>query len=220
MWHKVSPLAFRIGYIKTWRSNWYYDRKSYGHNVSQDIAIRSMVMKHFKNLPIGNLFINHASNNEVSITIYTSRTAIILGSNDENIIALKDKLAVSFSQYTFTLDVKEVKNQNFLLQLLQILLLVNLKRKCHIVELSKCYCKTLEKGGLGIKVKLWGRLNGAEIARRETFKDGSIPSQTIRADVDFSYERAETPSGTLGLKVWIYKGDVFKNRLAFLKFSL
>ncbi len=211
MWHKVSPLAFRIGYIKTWRSNWYYDRKSYGHNVSQDIAIRSMVMKHFKNLPIGNLFINHASNNEVSITIYTSRTAIILGSNDENIIALKDKLAVSFSQYTFTLDVKEVKKPELSAPIVADSIARQLEKKMPYRRVIKnAIAKTLEKGGLGIKVKLWGRLNGAEIARRETFKDGSIPSQTIRADVDFSYERAETPSGTLGLKVWIYKGDVFK----------
>ena len=83
--------------------------------------------------------------------------------------------------------------------------MVSLSQLC-----KNAIAKTLEKGGLGIKVKLGGRLNGAEIARRETFKDGSIPSQTIRADVDFAYERAETPSGTLGLKVWIYKGDVFK----------
>jgi small subunit ribosomal protein S3 len=76
--------------------------------------------------------------------------------------------------------------------------------------IKNAMAKTMEKGGLGIKVKLGGRLNGAEIARRETFKEGSIPTQTIRADVELAYERAETPSGTIGLKVWIYKGDVFK----------
>jgi small subunit ribosomal protein S3 len=70
--------------------------------------------------------------------------------------------------------------------------------------------KTLEKGGLGIKVKLGGRLNGAEIARRETYKDGAIPAQTIRADIDYATERAETVAGTVGIKVWVYKGDVFK----------
>ena len=211
MWHKVSPLAFRIGYIKTWRSNGYYDRKSYGQNVSQDVAIRSMVMKHFKNLPIGNLFINHSGNNEISITIYTSRTALILGNNDENITTLKEKLILAFSQYTFTLDVKEVKKPELSAPIVADSIARQLEKKMPYRRVIKnAIAKTLEKGGLGIKVKLWGRLNGAEIARRETFKDGSIPSQTIRADVDFSYERAETPSGTLGLKVWIYKGDVFK----------
>lgn len=211
MWHKVSPLAFRIGYIKTWRSNGYYDRKSYGQNVSQDVAIRSMVMKHFKNLPIGNLFINHSGNNEISITIYTSRTALILGNNDENITTLKEKLILAFSQYTFTLDVKEVKKPELSAPIVADSIARQLEKKMPYRRVIKnAIAKTLEKGGLGIKIKLWGRLNGAEIARRETFKDGSIPSQTIRADVDFSYERAETPSGTLGLKVWIYKGDVFK----------
>jgi len=86
--------------------------------------------------------------------------------------------------------------------------------------IKNAMAKSTEKGGLGIKVKLGGRLNGAEIARRETYKEGSIPTQTIRADVDFAYERAETPAGTVGLKVWIYKGDVYKNKLAFTKFSL
>ncbi|NRH21389.1 30S ribosomal protein S3 [Candidatus Gracilibacteria bacterium] len=211
MGHKVSPLAFRIGYIKTWRSNGYYDRKSYGQNVSQDVAIRSMVMKHFKNLPIGNLFINHSGNQEVAITVYTSRTALILGNNDENVTAIKDKLAKEFIEYTFTIDVKEVKKPELSAPIVADSIARQLEKKMPYRRVIKnAIAKTLEKGGLGIKVKLGGRLNGAEIARRETFKDGSIPSQTIRADVDFAYERAETPSGTLGLKVWIYKGDVFK----------
>jgi small subunit ribosomal protein S3 len=170
-----------------------------------------MVMKHFKNLPIGNLFINHSANQEVSISVYTSRTALILGSNDENIISLKEKLAQAFGEYTFTIDVKEIKKPELSAPIVADSIARQLEKKMPYRRVIKnAIAKTLEKGGLGIKVKLGGRLNGAEIARRETFKDGSIPSQTIRADVDFAYERAETPSGTLGLKVWIYKGDVFK----------
>ncbi len=170
-----------------------------------------MAMKHFKNLPIGNLFINHSANQEVSITIYTSRTALILGNNDENINTLKNNLAQEFPEYKFTLDVKEVKKPELSAPIVADSIARQLEKKMPYRRVIKnAIAKTLEKGGLGIKVKLGGRLNGAEIARRETFKDGSIPSQTIRADVDFAYERAETPSGTLGLKVWIYKGDVFK----------
>ncbi len=170
-----------------------------------------MAMKHFKNLPIGNLFINHSTNGEVAITVYTSRTALILGNNDENINALRVNLESSFSEYKFTLDVKEVKKPELSAPIVADSIARQLEKKMPYRRVIKnAIAKTLEKGGLGIKVKLGGRLNGAEIARRETFKDGSIPSQTIRADVDFAYERAETPSGTLGLKVWIYKGDVFK----------
>lgn len=170
-----------------------------------------MAMKHFKNLPIGNLFINHSTNGEVAITVYTSRTALILGNNNENINALRVNLVSAFPDYKFTLDVKEVKKPELSAPIVADSIARQLEKKMPYRRVIKnAIAKTLEKGGLGIKVKLGGRLNGAEIARRETFKDGSIPSQTIRADVDFAYERAETPSGTLGLKVWIYKGDVFK----------
>jgi small subunit ribosomal protein S3 len=170
-----------------------------------------MVTKHFKNLPVGNLFINHSANQEVVITIYTSRTALILGNNDENVNAIKDKLVKAFGEYVFTVDVKEVKKPELSASIVADSIARQLEKKMPYRRVIKnAIAKTLEKGGLGIKVKLGGRLNGAEIARRETFKDGSIPSQTIRADVEMAYERAETPSGTLGLKVWIYKGDVFK----------
>ena len=170
-----------------------------------------MTMKHFKNLPIGNLFINHSTNGEITITVYTSRTALILGNNDENINALRVNLESAFSDYKFTLEVKEVKKPELSAPIVADSIARQLEKKMPYRRVIKnAIAKTLEKGGLGINVKLGGRLNGAEIARRETFKDGSIPSQTIRADVDFAYERAETPSGTLGLKVWIYKGDVFK----------
>ena len=211
MWHKVSPLAFRIGYIKTWRSNGYYDRKSYATNVASDVAIRTMITKHFKNLPIGNIFLAHSGNSAVTATIYTSRTALVLGNNDENVNSIKDKLTKAFPAYTFTLEVKEVKKPELSAQIVADSIARQMEKKMPYRRVIKnAMAKTIEKVGLGIKVKLGGRLNGAEIARRETFKEGSIPTQTIRADVDLAYERAETPAGTIGLKVWIYKGDVLK----------
>jgi small subunit ribosomal protein S3 len=168
-------------------------------------------MNHFKNLPIGNLFINHADSYAITATIYTSRTALVLGNNDENINALKANLSKKFPLYTFTLEVKEVKKPELSASIVADSIARQIEKKMPYRRVIKnTISRTMEKGGLGIKIKLGGRLNGAEIARRETFKDGSIPTQTIRADVDFAYERAETPAGTIGLKVWIYKGDVFK----------
>ncbi len=211
MWHKVSPLAFRIGYIKTWRTTGYYDRNDYALHTAQDVAIRALVMKHFKNLPLANVFMNHNGNSLLSIILFTSRPAVILGTNDDNINGLKDILAKRFPGYTFSLEVKEVKKPELSAQIVADSIARQIEKKMPYRRVIKnAIAKTMEKGGLGIKVKLGGRLNGAEIARRETYKDGSIPSQTIRADVEFAYERAETPSGTIGLKVWIYKGDVFK----------
>ena len=211
MWHKVSPLAFRIGYIKTWRTTGYYDRKTYALHTAQDVAIRTLIMKHFKNLPIANVFMNHNGNSELAVSIFTSRPAILLGTNDENINALRDMLTKRFPWYIFSLEVKEVKKPELSASIVADSIARQIEKKMPYRRVIKnAIAKTMEKGGLGIKVKLGGRLNGAEIARRETYKDGSIPTQTIRADVDFAYERAETPSGTIGLKVWIYKGDVFK----------
>lgn len=168
-------------------------------------------MKHFKNLPLANVFMNHNGNSLLSIILFTSRPAVILGTNDDNINGLKDILAKRFPGYTFSLEVKEVKKPELSAQIVADSIARQIEKKMPYRRVIKnAIAKTMEKGGLGIKVKLGGRLNGAEIARRETYKDGSIPSQTIRADVEFAYERAETPSGTIGLKVWIYKGDVFK----------
>ncbi len=149
--------------------------------------------------------------NVLSIVTFTSRPALLLGTNDENINALKTNLATRFPGYTFNLEVKEVKKPELSAQIVADSIARQIEKKMPYRRVIKnALAKTMEKGGLGIKVKLGGRLNGAEIARRETYKDGSIPTQTIRADVDFAYERAETPAGTIGLKVWIYKGDVFK----------
>jgi small subunit ribosomal protein S3 len=168
-------------------------------------------MKHFKNLPIGNLFINHTATNSLTATIYTSRPALILGNNDENVEALKAILVKQFPLYTFVIEVKEVKKPELSASIVADSIARQLEKKMPYRRVIKnAMAKTIEKGGLGIKVKLGGRLNGAEIARRETYKEGSIPTQTIRADVDLAYERAETPSGTVGLKVWIYKGDIYK----------
>lgn len=168
-------------------------------------------MKHFKNLPLANVFMNHNGNSLLSITLFTSRPAVILGTNDDNVNALKNLLTKRFPGYTFNLEVKEVKKPELSASIVADSIARQIEKKMPYRRVIKnAIAKTMEKGGLGIKVKLGGRLNGAEIARRETFKDGSIPSQTIRADVEFAYERAETPSGTIGLKVWIYKGDVFK----------
>ena len=168
-------------------------------------------MQHYKNLPLGNVFINHSGDNTVSITIYTSRTALILGNDDENLNALRNNLVKKFKDYSFNLEVKEVKKPELSASIVADSIARQIEKKMPYRRVIKnAIARTMEKGGLGVKVKLGGRLNGAEIARKETYKDGSIPTQTIRADVDFAYERAETTAGTIGIKVWIFKGNVFK----------
>lgn len=209
MGHKVSPLAFRIGYIKTWKSTGYYDKKYYGKKISSDVALRVFIQKFLTGIPVGNIFLSH-TNSETNITIYTAKTALVLGKNDENKERLEKDIISRFPG-KFTIDVKEVKKPELSASLVADSIARQIEKKLPYRRVIKnAISKTMEKGGLGIKVILGGRLNGAEIARVETYKEGAIPRQTIRADIDYAMERANTVYGVIGLKVWIYKGDIYK----------
>lgn len=209
MGHKVSPLAFRIGYIKSWRSTGFYSRKDYAANVSLDMQVRLHINAFLKGVPVANVFLSH-SNQTITVTIYTSRIALVLGKDDENVNKLRSELTEKFGQ-TFQIEVKEVKKPELSAALVADSIARQIEKKMPYRRVIKnAIARTMEKGGLGIKVILAGRLNGAEIARTETYKEGSIPSLTIRSDIDYAIERAQTTAGTIGLKVWIYKGDVFK----------
>ena len=211
MGHKVSPLAFRIGYIKTWRTNGYYNRQEYGNNVAVDISVRLFVKKFLKGMPVANIFLSHSASGNITIALYTSKTAIILGKDDENVNKLKSELAKRFAPRQFEIEVKEVKKPELSSSLVADSIARQIEKRMPYRRVIKnAISRSMEKGALGIKVIIAGRVNGAEIARTETYKEGNIPSQTIRADIDYTTERAETIAGTLGIKVWIYKGDVYK----------
>jgi small subunit ribosomal protein S3 len=209
MGHKVSPLAFRIGYIKTWKSTGYYDKKEYGKKTSSDVQLRIFIQKFLTGIPIGNVFISHTSS-ETTIAIYTAKTALVLWKNDENKERLEKEIARQFPG-KFIIEIKEVKKPELSAALVADSIARQIEKKLPYRRVIKnAISKTMEKGGLGIKVILGGRLNGAEIARVETYKEGAIPRQTIRADIDYALERANTIYGVIGLKVWIYKGDIYK----------
>ena len=208
MGHKVSPLAFRIGYIKTWKTSGFFDKKEYGSNVSTDLNIRFFVQSFLKGLPIANIFISHTSTG-ISIVIYTSRTALVLGEGDENAAKLQLAIQKKFGKLC-TIEAREVKKPELSADLVADSIARQIEKKMPYRRVIKnAIARSLEKGALGIKVILSGRINGAEIARRETYKEGNIPTQTIRADIDYATERSETVAGTIGVKVWVYKGEVF-----------
>ncbi len=209
MGHKVSPLAFRLGYIKSWRSTGFYSRKDYAANVSADMQVRLHVQKALKGIPVASIFLAHAGD-VITVTIYTARIAIVLGKDDENVTKLRNELTAAFGR-VFQIEVKEVKKPELSAALVAESIARQIEKKMPYRRVIKnAIARTMEKGGLGIKVLISGRVNGAEIARVETYKEGSIPSLTIRADIDYATERAQTLAGTIGLKVWIYKGDVYK----------
>ena len=210
MWHKVSPISWRIGVTRSWASTGYYDKKEYTPAIQQDIVIRDSVRKFFKGLPVGHVAITH-SDTGLKVVVFTSRTALILGKNGENLTKLQTKLFSLFGK-TVSVDVKEIKNPDIHATLVGDSIGRQIERRLPYRRVIKqAIIKAMEKGAKGIKVRISGRIGGAEIARQEVYKEGNIPTQTIRSMLDYSVEHALTPYGIIGLKVWIYKGDLTNN---------
>ncbi|MDD3145271.1 MAG: 30S ribosomal protein S3 [Candidatus Gracilibacteria bacterium] len=209
MGHKVNPIAFRIPYIKSWKSTWFEDKKTYSNSLSLDIKVRQLLDKELKGIPLGDILVSK-DQDVIEVVVYTAKSALILGKTGEN----KDNLVALLSKKVggkVTLEVRDIKNPDLNAKIVGFMIANQIeKRMPYKRAIKQAIAKTMEKGGKGIKVKVGGRLNGAEIARKETFKEGAIPLQTIRSDIDYVACRAETVYGTIGLKVWIYKGDIYK----------
>ena len=209
MWHKVHPIAFRIPYIVNWKSSWYGDTKNYKDALSLDIKVRQILKKELSGIPVGDILISK-NQDAVVVDIYTVKASLILGKTGENVENMKTKLQNKLGG-SFVINVKEIKNPDVNAKIVAYTIANQIeKRMPYKRAVKQALSKALEKGAGGMKVKIGGRLNGAEIARRETFKEGNIPTQTIRSNIDYTTARAETIYGTIGIKVWIYKGDVFK----------
>ena len=209
MWHKVSPISFRIPYILNWKSSWYGDKKAYKNILWDDIKIREILSAELTGIPIGDILISK-DQESVIIDVFTSKASLILGKTGENVENIKTKLQNKIGG-KFVINVKEIKQPDINAKIVAFSIANQIeKRMPYKRAIKQALQKAMEKGAGGIKVKVWGRLNGAEIARKETFKEGNIPTQTLRANIDYTTIRAETVYGTIGLKVWIYKGDIYK----------
>ena len=211
MWHKVHPIAFRIPYILNWKSSWFADKKGYKDALGVDLKVRAVLKKELTGIPMGDILISKQQD-VVVIDLYTSKASLILGKTGENVENIKRILENKLG-FKFTINVKEIKKPDLNAKIVAFSVANQIeKRMPYKRAIKQAIARTMEKGAKGIKIKIGGRLNGADIARKETFKDGNIPTQTIRANIDYTTIRAETVYGTVGLKVWIYKGDVFKNK--------
>jgi len=209
MWHKVSPIAFRLPYIVNWKSSWYGDTKNYKESLGQDIKTRELLARELTWIPIGDILISRDQEN-VIVDIFTAKASLILWKTGENVENIKTKLQNKIGG-KFIINVKEIKQPDVNAKIVAFSIANQVeKRMPYKRAIKQAIQKAMEKGAQGIKVKVGWRLNGAEIARKETFKEWNIPTQTIRSNIDYSTMRAETVYGTIGLKVWIYKGDIYK----------
>lgn len=211
MWHKVSPQAFRIPYIKNWSATWFADKKEYAAQLLIDNKVRAILKKEFKDIPTGDIIISR-NDKEVLVTVYTAKASLVLGKEGENVGVLEANLSKKTSSKV-KISVKEVKNPDLNAKIVWFMITNQIeKRMPYKRAIKQAISKAMEKWAKWVKVKVWGRLNGAEIARKETFKEGNIPTQTVRADIDYTTARAETVYGTIWIKVWIYKWDIFKRK--------
>ncbi len=209
MWHKVNPISFRIPYIKTWKSTWFESKRTYKDSLSLDLKVRKILGTQLKGIPLGDILV--AKNQDVlEVVVYTAKSSLILGKTGENKEQIVDLLTRKLSTKV-SLEVRDVKNPDLNAKIVWFMISNQIeKRMPYKRAIKQAIAKTMEKGAKWIKVKVGWRLNWAEIARKETFKDWNIPTQTIRSDIDYTTVRAETVYGTIGLKVWIYKWDIYK----------
>lgn len=212
MGQKVNPVSMRLGITNTWPNRWFAGKThQYAQMVNADREIREFLMKKLKAAGIARVEIER-SNKATFISLYTARSGVVLGRQGTQIEDLKKQLFRKFGMQ-FEIAVKEVKKPELVAKLVAENVASQLERRVTFRRASKMAVqKTMEAGAKGVKVQVGGRLGGADIARSEYFLEGKIPLHTFRADISYSEARANTTYGVIGVKVWIYKGDVFKKK--------
>ncbi len=207
MGQKVHPLSFRLGYIRDWKSRWFAKKGEFGRLLVEDVNIRRHIKEAFSSAQVAKIDIDRVID-RVKVSIYTSRPGIIIGRRGSDIDRLREDLQ-NIVNKQIDIEIKEIKTPALDAQLVAENIAFQLeKRVAYRRAVKKAIQLAMDGGAEGIKVVCGGRLAGAEIARRETFKTGKIPLQTIRADIDYGATGALTTYGYIGVKAWIYKGDI------------
>jgi len=207
---KTHPFGFRLGIIKTWKSKWYED-KQYANWLHQDLSLKASIRSKFAHAGIADIEIERAAN-KVKVVIYTSRPGIIIGKRGAGVEQLKSELQKLTDNELFV-DIQEVRKAETNARLVAENIATQLERRVAFRRALKKAVSTAMKFGVkGIKVYAGGRLGGAEIARSESYREGRVPLHTLRADIDFGTVTAKTKAGTIGVKCWIFRGEVVQPR--------
>lgn len=208
MGQKVNPNGFRVGVIRDWNTRWYADKKDFSRYLVQDNSIRKFVKKECYVAGVSSIEIERKGDDRTEITIHTAKPGIIIGAKGAGIEALKKKLLAEFG-INFFINVLEVKGVDTDAQLVAENIAAQLEKRISFRRAMKqSMGRAMKTGAKGIKTQVSGRIGGAEIARTEHYHDGTIPLQTLRADIKYGFAEADTTYGRLGVKVWIYKGEV------------
>ena len=211
MGQKVDPNGLRIGVIKDWNSKWYADKKNFADYLVEDHKIREYVKKKLYVSGISKVEIERTAK-FVRVNVYTAKPGLVIGKGGNLAEVLKAELEKMIGK-TVNLNITEVKNIDVDAQLVAENIAGQLERRISFRRAMKqCMQKTMKAGALGIKTAVSGRLGGADMARTEFYKEGTIPLQTLRADIEYGFAEADTTYGKIGVKVWIYKGEVLPTK--------
>ena len=212
MGHKVHPYGFRLGISRTWNAKWYAD-KGYTDLLKEDIAIRQLVARRLANASVSMVEIERGINH-VTVTVHTAKPGIVIGKGGANVEALRQQVG-RLTNRKVKLEIKEIRQPELDAVLVANNIAQQLTRRIAFKKAMKqAVQRTMKAGAKGVKIAVSGRLGGSEMGRREWDKDGRIPLNTLRADISYGQVHAHTTYGRIGVKVWIYRGDIIPERHA------
>lgn len=209
MGQKVNPHGLRVGVISGWDTQWYADKKSFALYLSEDNQIRKAIKSKYFNAAISKISIERAANT-VTVNIFSGRPGVAIGKDAAGVADIKAMVEKIVKNKTVSINVLEVKKVDLDAQLAAESIAASLEKRIQFRRaMRQVMGRAMKAGAKGIKTMVSGRLDGAEIARSEHYSEGSIPLQTLRANIDYGFAEAKTTYGIIGVKVWIYKGEVF-----------
>ena len=208
MGQKINPIGIRLGITRTWDSRWYAKRSDYAKFVHEDVKVRDFIdTQKFRREGISKIEIERKSNNKLRVTIHTAKPGVIIGRGGDKVEELKKELENLTGKSVF-LNIQEIKQPDTDAKLIAESIAMQLERRVsHRRAMKQVISRALRAGAKGVKILCSGRLNGAEIARREWVREGRVPLHTLRADIDYATDTAITTFGCVGVKVWIFKGE-------------
>lgn len=203
MGQKVNPIGLRAAVHKNWRSKWYANKKEYGDLLHDDLKIRALVKQRLKDAAVPEIMIERYAN-RARITVHTARPGIVIGRKGQDIERLREDISGLTGKEIY-IEIREIKNADINAQLVSQNIALQLERRVSFRRAMKRAIQVaMDMGALGIKIEAGGRLGGAELARREGYKEGKVPLHTLRANVQYGFYEANTTAGKIGIKTWIY----------------
>jgi small subunit ribosomal protein S3 len=208
MGQKVHPIGIRLGIVKDWTSTWYANSKDYADFLYTDLRVRSYLKKKLQQASVSRIQIERPARN-AHITISTARPGLVIGKKGEDIEKLRKNVSEMMG-IPVHINIEEIRKPELDAQLVAESVAQQIERRImYRRAMKRAVTNTMRLGAQGIKINIGGRLNGAEIARSEWYREGRVPLHTLRADIDYGFAEAHTPAGVIGVKVWVFKGEIF-----------